>query len=115
MDIYWSSGALEEETMNPADEAVGGTYRDGRIILDRPMNWPEGTRVVVQLVPEGHLVDGVWPADGSADGEAEISRRMAESERDEITSEEVAALEAALQEVEEFNSQAVCKNRERNP
>jgi hypothetical protein len=102
----------EEKIMNPVDDAVGGTYREGRIVLDRAMNWVEGTRVVVQVMPQGYLIDGVWPADGSPDGEAEISRRMADSGADEVTPEEVAAFEAALQKVRESNSATASKKVE---
>ena len=77
--------------MDTVDNTVGGTIRDGHIVLDRPMKWSEGTRVVVQLL-EGHvgLIEGVWPADGSPEGEAEILRRMREFEPVEFTPEEEA-------------------------
>ena len=99
--------------MNPVDDTVGGTYREGRIVLDRPVQWADGTRVVVQLMPESHLIDGVWPADGSSEGEAELSRRMAESAADEVTPEEAAAFQAALQEVKKFNSDSAATKAKR--
>jgi hypothetical protein len=52
---------------------------------------------------EGYLIDGVWPADGSTDGDAEILRRMAETESDVPTKEEAADFEAALKELREFH------------
>ncbi len=87
--------------MSSEENTVGGTYRDGHIVLDRPMpHWAEGTRVYVQLLPEGHLTAGVWPDDGSESGQAEIMRRWEEAEREEPPSEEeVAAFEAAIREV----------------
>ncbi len=91
--------------MDPKETTCGGTYRDGKIVLDRPMQWAEGTRVVVQLLPEdAGLIDGVWPADGSPEGEAEILRRMAEPDPDPVTPEEAEAFEKAIRELREFYS-----------
>jgi hypothetical protein len=102
--------------MNTIENTVGGTFREGRIVLDRPMNWAEGTRVVVQLLEEdAGLIEGVWPADGSPEGEAEILRRMAEVDAEEITPEEVEAFEAALQQVEQFNKECLSKQMEQQP
>ena len=85
--------------MNSVENTVGGTFQDGQIVLDRPMTWTEGTRVVVELMPEGHLIEGVWPADGSPDGQAEILRRDKLAEEMEVTDEEADAFEAALRKV----------------
>jgi hypothetical protein len=97
--------------MDPVETTVGGTYREGRIVLDRPRNWAEGTRVVVQLMPDPAygLIDGVWPADGSPEGEAEIARRMAERDQEEVTPEEAADFADALEEVRRFSLQAAPK------
>jgi len=96
--------------MNTVENTVGATYRDGRIVLDRPMNWTEGTRVVVQLMPEYGLIEGVWPADGSPEGDAEIQRRMAEFEAMEPhLQKEADAFAAALEEVRRFSAQAPFK------
>lgn len=32
--------------------AVAGTYRDGCIVLDEPVDWPEGCRVAVEAVDQ---------------------------------------------------------------
>ena len=101
--------------MNTVENTVGGKMRDGRIVLDRPMNWPEGTRVMVQLVPEGPLVEGVWPADGSPEGNTEILRRMEEGADDVPTEEEAAAFEAALKEVRQANPEIVNNKKARQP
>jgi hypothetical protein len=82
--------------MGATEKIVGGTYRKGRIVLDRPMKWPEGTRVVVQILSEhAGLIEGVWPDDGSPEGQAEILRRMKEFEPVEFTAAERAEISAA--------------------
>jgi|GEM_PF-6903372 len=101
--------------MNTVENTVGGTMREGRIVPDRPMNWPEGTRVMIQLMPEGHLVEGVWPADGSPEGEAEILRRMEAEAGDLPTEEEAAAFEAALKEVRQTGAQISNNKKARRP
>src|SRR5260370_25438413 len=96
--------------MNTIENTVGGTYRDGHIVLDRAMNWPEGTRVVIQTLEEtSGLIEGVWPADGSPSGEAEILRRMREFEAVEMTDEEADDFAAALKDLNQFNSQCLEK------
>jgi hypothetical protein len=94
--------------MDPLETTVGGTYRDGKIVLDRPMKWAEGTRVVVQLYDEqGGQIEGVWPADGSESGNAEILRRMEEGAKEEpLSDEESDDFLAALEEAQRFLRQA---------
>ncbi|MCI0357749.1 MAG: hypothetical protein L0211_04585 [Planctomycetaceae bacterium] len=29
-----------------------GTYRNGRIVLDEQPNWPDGTKVLIRLLPD---------------------------------------------------------------
>jgi hypothetical protein len=102
--------------MNTVENTVGGTYREGRIVLDRPMNWTEGTRVVVQLLDEENgLIDGVWPADGSPEGEAEILRRMQAPEPEEITREDRKAFAAAIDEVRRFFRQGPNRKTDEKP
>jgi hypothetical protein len=87
--------------MDPLETTVGGTYRDGKIVLDRPMKWADGTRLVVQLYDEqGGQIEGVWPADGSESGNAEILRRMQEYEKEEIPLDEACDFTAVLEEIE---------------
>ena len=84
-----------------------GTYRDGKIVLDQPVDWAEGERVIVTLASEHvGLVEGVWPDDGSPEGEAEILRRMREFEALEDDPEAAADFEAALKEVRRFSREA---------
>ncbi len=95
--------------------AVGGIYRDGKVVLDKPVDWAEGTRVYVQVTPMDYLIEGVWPDDGSADGQAEMERRRAAFEAEEVTEEEAAAFEAALKQVEEFNRECLRKQVDKKP
>src|SRR5262249_23192734 len=95
MPLLPCPGATAVKTV---ENTVGGTYREGRIVLDRPMNWAEGTRVVVHVLDdENGLIDGVWPADGSPEGEAEILRRMQAPDPDGITPEDHKAFAAAIE------------------
>ena len=88
--------------MDPLLTTTGGTYKDGKIVLDRPMPWAEGTRVVVQLLEEGGgQIEGVWPADSSESGNAEILRRMEESEKEQASPEEAEEFAAILAEMKE--------------
>ncbi len=89
--------------------AVGGTIRDGKIVLDRPVEWAEGTRVYVQLLPEYGIIEGVWPGDGSPSGEAEILKRMEEIEPLEFTPEEEAEFHATRETVKQVTLKAVAK------
>jgi hypothetical protein len=94
----------EADMINTVDNTVGGTFRDGHIVLDRPMKWAEGTRVVVQLMSEDcGLIEGVWPDDGSPEGEAEIARRLAELDAlGPPSPEEAADLDASFAEMRSF-------------
>jgi hypothetical protein len=98
--------------MNAIENTVGGTYREGRIVLDRPVKWPEGTRVVVEVL-EGRvgLIDGVWPADGSPDGEAEILRRMKEFEPVEFPAEGETEITAPRRKGKRGNTNASHKKK----
>jgi hypothetical protein len=108
-------GSVRRNPMNTVENTVGGTYREGKIVLDRAMNWAEGTRVVVQLMPEGYLIEGVWPADGSPEGEAEIQHRMAELDKEEVSPEEAADFASAIEEVRQFHRAALPKRTDAKP
>ncbi len=101
--------------MNTIENTVGGTYRDGKIVLDRPMKWKDGTRVVVQLMPdpaESGLIDGVWPADGSPEGDAEILRRMEEPVPPELqpTEKEIEDFRSSMEEVRSYHRKPKSSN-----
>lgn len=88
---------------------VGATYRDGRIVLDSPVDWGEGTRLVVELLPEDCLIEGVWPDDGSPEGQAEILRRISEAESEpvEFPTEDEAEIRAARAESKRVTLEAM--------
>ena len=95
--------------------AVGGIYRDGKVVLDKPVDWAEGTRVYVQVTPMDFLIEGVWPDDGSPDGQAEMERRSAAFEALEVTEEDAADFQAALKLVEEFNRECLRRQTGEGP
>ena len=68
---------------------ITGTYRKGKVVLDSPVDWPEGTRVEVSSpgVKIG-LTEAEWPT--TPEGIAELQQRMAALEPLEITPEEEA-------------------------
>ncbi len=41
----------EGQTVLPSLEEYQGTFRDGCVYLDAPVNWPGGTRVLVRVAP----------------------------------------------------------------
>lgn len=88
-------------------ETAFGTYREGRIVLDTAVDWPESSRVLIQPVEQYGLIEGVWPADGTAEGNAEILRRMDAVEPLELTPEDDAEIAAARDEVRKITLDAV--------
>ena len=53
--------------MNTASDnkTLTGVWRDGQIVLDEPVEWPEGCRVVITQLPKGEESLGIteeeWP------------------------------------------------------
>jgi hypothetical protein len=96
-------------------DGIQGTYREGRIDLDSSVSWPEGTRVEVAplavrpAAPDATSVEwGV--SDDWADtpeNRAEILRRMDAAEPLEMSPEEEAEWQAALDWIGEYTLQAV--------
>ena len=92
--------------------ALEGTYRQGHIVLDQRVDWAEGTRVIVERRSEHGLLEGVWPDDGSPEGQAEILRRMealATAEPLELTPEEETEIVSAREVVRQATLEAVRK------
>lgn len=101
-------------------ETISGTYRDGQIQWDSLPNWPEGQRVFISPAP-GHednsddvrpqstwgLEESLWP--DTPENNAEIARRMRESEPLVMSDEEYAAWEAERQAMKEYNVACVRK------
>jgi len=42
---------LDGQTVLPSLQEYQGTFRDGCVYLDAPVNWPAGTRVLVRVAP----------------------------------------------------------------
>ena len=82
---------------------IAGTYQQGRIVLQSPVDWPEGARVEVMLVEPGidkiGMTEEEWPSDPQ--GIAELLARMDQCEPLEMTAEEQADLAAWRQKVKE--------------
>jgi voltage-gated potassium channel Kch len=63
--VAWRGGAVMSDTKPSRIEReneYGGTFRNGYVQLDGPVEWAEGTRVIVRAAP-------VWPAEGDAGAE----------------------------------------------
>ena len=81
-------------------EHTSGTYRDGVVQLDEPVDWPEETPVqVVQTVPVEEAQDGEdFLGDGTRypdtpEGVAELLRRMESVEPFELSEREANEIE----------------------
>src|SRR5262249_44529222 len=82
--------------------AIKGTLKNGTIILDRPADWPDGSRVRVEPLEEEQSLgvrDEDWPND--PEGIAKLLARMDRVEPFEMTPEEEAELVAWRQKVKE--------------
>jgi hypothetical protein len=88
--------------------AIKGTYKDGKIVLDAPAEWPEGCRVVVEPVPEEETF-GVREEDWSDTPEAIAAwlRWYDTLEPLVWTPGEEADLQAWQQKMKAFNVEAV--------
>jgi hypothetical protein len=85
---------------------TSGTYRQGRIELDEPVDWRDGVRVSIVSDAEGIGIDeSEWPTDSEAI-RAHLARLDA-IEPLELTPEDEAATAAARSAVREASIQAV--------
>jgi hypothetical protein len=84
-----------------------GTYRDGRIELDAPVDWPEGKRVYISGSEPGgrFLTDETWP--DTPEGRAALAERMRTFEPVELSSEDEAEIAAAREAVRRVTLEAV--------
>jgi hypothetical protein len=76
-------------------KAIMGTVRNGQIIVDQPIEWPDGCRVVIEPVAKEETLgirDEHWPTD--AEGIARLLELMDKIEPLEMTPEEEAAWQA---------------------
>jgi hypothetical protein len=85
--------------------AIKGTYKNGQVILRQPADWPEGTEVLVEPLPQEPTLgmrEEDWPTDPEG-----IARHLALMDRIEpleMTPEEEAAWLAARKAQKEFES-----------
>ena len=67
------------------------TFRDGRIEIDNGVDWPEGTRLEVLPIESVGMNEADWPT--TAEGIAELLKRMDDCEPLEMSDAEYAAWE----------------------
>lgn len=80
---------------------ISGMYIDGKVILDAPVDWPEGVRVSVSPQTEKiGITEDEWPT--TPEGIAEAVERMRSFEAVEFTPEEEAEWLAAREEVKRY-------------
>lgn len=84
--------------MSSVDPCLCGTYRDGIIIPDHPLPWPDGTRVQLQIAKVASKEKPPTAAIQDPVAAAEIQRRLDEFLEMEPTADELAALEEAMRE-----------------
>jgi hypothetical protein len=82
-------------------DTITGTYQEGRIILDSPVDWPEGSRVGVvppqAPAPRLGLRESEWPDD--ARGRAEWLAWYDALEPLELTPQDEAEIAAAREAI----------------
>jgi hypothetical protein len=84
-------------------KTLTGTWKDGQILLDEPVDWPEGCRVVVAPA-EPSEVHGMVEEEQSDDPEA-IAKWLAEFDAIppwQMSAEEEAEWQAARQAVKDY-------------
>jgi hypothetical protein len=87
----------------PDNKTLTGTWKNGQVLLDEPVDWPEGCRVIV--APEGSSeVYGMTEEEQSDDPEA-IARWVAAFDAIspwQMSAEEEAEWQAARQAVKDY-------------
>ncbi len=77
-------------------KAITGIVRNGQIVADQPVTWPDGCRVVIEPAPEEAETLGIreedWPTD--PEGIARLLALMDQIEPLEMTPEEEVAWQA---------------------
>lgn len=92
---------------------INGTYKQGRVTLDGPVDWPDGVRVRIEPSPEeAHLglSEADWP--NTPEGIAQLLARMDAVEPLELTPEDEAEIAAARAEVKRVTIEAVRRQME---
>ncbi|HEV3237732.1 MAG TPA: hypothetical protein VGZ25_12135 [Gemmataceae bacterium] len=87
-------------------QVVRGTYQKGQIVLDSAVDWPEGSRVLIEPAnPEVGLRESDWPE--TPENIANLLARMDEFDPLELSPEEEREIEAAREEVRKVTIEAV--------
>ena len=76
-------------------KAIMGTVHNGQIVVDQPVEWPEGCRVIIEPAAREKALgirEEDWPTD--PEGIARLLTLMDQIEPIEMTPEEQAAWEA---------------------
>ncbi len=102
------------DTISEQLDIVHGTFRNGRVELDEPVDWPDGSRVEVSAESESiGMREEDWPQ--TPEGIAALVARMEAFEPLEFTPEEEAEIAAARQAVREVTIAAVRKKMGLDP
>ena len=91
--------------------AVKGTWKNGQIVLDRPINWPDGCRLAIAPLSEEETLgirEEDWPT--TPEAMAEWLKWYDSLELPEITASEEAEFEAWRRKVKEYS---IAKTQER--
>ena len=93
--------------------AVKATWKDGQVVFDGPVNWSEGSRLVVR---EEAPAEVAFMTEAEQGDDPESIRRWIDELRAlpalPITPEQEAELRAWRQKVKEFNVEAVRRQME---
>ncbi len=84
-------------------KAITGTWKNGRIVPDEHVDWPEGCQLLIEPVPERETLgmrEEDWPTD--PEGIARHIALMEQIEPLEITEEERAEWQAARKAQKEY-------------
>ena len=82
-------------------DAIHGTYHDGKIELDAPVSWPDGSRVTVTTEPDSFgMSEADWPT--TPEGIAAYIAKLESLEVPEMSDQEWAEWQAAREAAKKF-------------
>jgi hypothetical protein len=94
---------LRKEKGAASMSAITATWKNGQIVPDRPVDWPEGCRLKVEPETDTEVVglpEDEWPTD--AEGIARLLARMEQVKPFDMTPEEEAEIAAWRQKVKAY-------------
>jgi hypothetical protein len=87
-------------------DAIYGTFQGGHVLLDEPVNWPEGSRVMIARATKCKgLTEEEWPE--TKEGISALLANLDAIEPLEFSPEEEAEIAAAREEVRRVTIEAV--------